>query len=331
MSEQNQELGPESNPFGTQSDAVVLNQGTQGAMFSAAADATPMTSSGLTAPEVQQQAGQQQAMPSTPAINQLPNLLAKQLATRKPQEGTEQVARPRMQSLSLFTAKFLRILRDSRSDVVEISTIIRELNITKRRLSDVLNILEGSGLIERAGHSAIRWVAPFPVTSIPLLKELAEEQVIGTIVPHDNMSTTKKLQVQLHNLTSAIEREKLCVNSLVRKAHIVLPKPSDFTAESAEVNTRFYFIDAEGKSFRVCAHPSFEDINVNDDNNPKRKFQLSAECPAAPVQVQVVCKDGYIALSNSSIHGDDNHQENQAKRWKPTEEPTARDLFPVKS
>ncbi len=60
-------------------------------------------------------------------------------------------------SLGELTKKFIALIQDSRSKEVDLNDAADELNVQKRRIYDITNVLEGIGLIEKTIKNKIRW------------------------------------------------------------------------------------------------------------------------------------------------------------------------------
>ncbi|KHJ96374.1 transcription factor E2F/dimerization partner [Oesophagostomum dentatum] len=58
-------------------------------------------------------------------------------------------------SLLVTTKKFLAL--KSFNDTVNLNDAAEELNVPKRRLYDITNVLEGIDLVEKIGKNSIRW------------------------------------------------------------------------------------------------------------------------------------------------------------------------------
>ncbi|XP_066143496.1 transcription factor E2F1-like [Euwallacea fornicatus] len=77
-----------------------------------------------------------------------PKRQKKQSLVRKPRYDT---------SLSLLTKKFSELLQKSRNGVVDLNRASEELQVQKRRIYDITNVLEGIGLLEKKSKNNIQW------------------------------------------------------------------------------------------------------------------------------------------------------------------------------
>lgn len=60
-------------------------------------------------------------------------------------------------SLGMLTKKFLRLIDDAQDGVLDLNKASDTLQVQKRRIYDITNVLEGVGLIEKKSKNNIRW------------------------------------------------------------------------------------------------------------------------------------------------------------------------------
>lgn len=60
-------------------------------------------------------------------------------------------------SLGLLTRKFIELLNESPDGVVDLNVASTKLNVQKRRIYDITNVLEGIGLLEKKSKNNIQW------------------------------------------------------------------------------------------------------------------------------------------------------------------------------
>lgn len=60
-------------------------------------------------------------------------------------------------SLSLLTKKFINLVEDSQDGVVDLNVASERLNVQKRRIYDITNVLEGIGILEKKSKNNIQW------------------------------------------------------------------------------------------------------------------------------------------------------------------------------
>jgi sugar-specific transcriptional regulator TrmB len=60
-------------------------------------------------------------------------------------------------SLGELTKKFLRLLKSSKDECIDLNDAANKLQVQKRRIYDITNVLEGIGFIEKSGKRGIKW------------------------------------------------------------------------------------------------------------------------------------------------------------------------------
>ncbi|KAI8069318.1 E2F/DP family winged-helix DNA-binding domain-containing protein [Gongronella butleri] len=65
-------------------------------------------------------------------------------------------------SLGLLTKKFIALLQSSRHGDLDLNTAAVQLNVQKRRIYDITNVLEGIRLIEKNAKNHVRWIGGYP-------------------------------------------------------------------------------------------------------------------------------------------------------------------------
>jgi hypothetical protein len=67
-----------------------------------------------------------------------------QFGTQKPSGRTRQE-----NSLGELTKKFIELIKHSDNNTIDLNYAVDQLNVQKRRIYDITNVLEGIGLIEK--------------------------------------------------------------------------------------------------------------------------------------------------------------------------------------
>lgn len=60
-------------------------------------------------------------------------------------------------SLGLLTRRFVQLLRDSPDGTLDLNGAAGQLEVQKRRIYDITNVLEGIGMIEKKGKNNVKW------------------------------------------------------------------------------------------------------------------------------------------------------------------------------
>lgn len=58
----------------------------------------------------------------------------------------------------MLTQKFINLLKKSPNGIIEISVAAEELDVQKRRIYDITNVLEGINLVQKYSKNKIRWI-----------------------------------------------------------------------------------------------------------------------------------------------------------------------------
>jgi hypothetical protein len=69
-------------------------------------------------------------------------------------------------SLGVLTSRFVKLIKDAPEGCIDLNTASTLLNVQKRRIYDITNVLEGIGLIEKSSKNNIRWTGQ-PLSSSP--------------------------------------------------------------------------------------------------------------------------------------------------------------------
>lgn len=77
-------------------------------------------------------------------------------------------------SLSLLTKKFSQLLQKSPNGVVDLNKASQDLQVQKRRIYDITNVLEGIGLLEKKSKNNIQWKGGTDSSSFFTLKKKLE-------------------------------------------------------------------------------------------------------------------------------------------------------------
>ncbi|KRW99691.1 hypothetical protein PPERSA_03492 [Pseudocohnilembus persalinus] len=70
----------------------------------------------------------------------------------------EKVKQRQDNSLSVLTKKFVKRIKESDNNTVDLNETVKDLKVQKRRIYDITNVLEGIGYIEKIHKNKIKWV-----------------------------------------------------------------------------------------------------------------------------------------------------------------------------
>lgn len=58
----------------------------------------------------------------------------------------------------MLTRKFVRLIKNSPELTLDLNDAVKQLDVQKRRIYDITNVLEGIGYIEKLSKNKIKWV-----------------------------------------------------------------------------------------------------------------------------------------------------------------------------
>lgn len=102
-------------------------------------------------------------------------------------------------SLGELTKKFVTLIQQTADKSVDLNEVVQQLQVQKRRVYDITNVLEGVGLIEKCEKNRIRWK--------------------GTITLPENSQLERDLESQTETLSRAKEEGKELDELIERMQH----------------------------------------------------------------------------------------------------------------
>ena len=137
-------------------------------------------------------------------------------------------------SLVVITNMFLNYMQTHKDKVVDLSEVERELDVSKRRLYDVTNVLVGVGIIERTGKSKVKWVDEKAIDKEhlkPSMDQLLEkEKGIDDQLREISKATSNLLNLPEFNQNGYLTLSEIqnIANPPPNSAPFILTGPKDF-------------------------------------------------------------------------------------------------------
>lgn len=100
-------------------------------------------------------------------------------------------------SLGELTKKFLSLLKSAEDEYIDLNDAVKRLQVQKRRIYDITNVLEGIGLIEKSGKNGVKWKG-----ELSIVENLESSQVIA------------KYKRELKEAENEEKQYDNCINSL---------------------------------------------------------------------------------------------------------------------
>lgn len=119
-------------------------------------------------------------------------------------------------SLSLLTKKFVSLIEQAEQGTIDLNRAAESLNVQKRRIYDITNVLEGIGLIEKKSKNNIQWKAVGVSSTGETQADLATLRVGGrsSSARHDQLISlsTPKTEISQHTTSRTLcrRRSKSC-------------------------------------------------------------------------------------------------------------------------
>lgn len=179
-------------------------------------------------------------------------------------------------SLGLLTRKFINLIHEAEDGTLDLNRTAEVLEVQKRRIYDITNVLEGIGLIEKTSKNHIHWKAS------------------------DSLGTSK-LDDQVVRLKAEIESlhvEECRIDDSIREKQELLR-----TLEENENHQKYMFLTEEDIASLPCFQnqtliaikaPQASYIEVPDPDEdisfPKRQYKITVRSTTGPIDVYLLSK-----------------------------------------
>jgi len=191
-------------------------------------------------------------------------------SSKEEQEQDEDISKWGKQdnSLSQLTQSFLYYIKKKGRVRISINELVEDLNVKKRRIYDITNVLQGIGYLQKIGKNEILWIKDSNSISIPNCTnsskdEMASENYIS------NLNQFKKeledLKTQKNNIEENLNKYREEFKLISEKNEF--PKYGYITFNDiAELSKN------EKVNFMLIKAPKGTLINVIDDEESKKAF-----------------------------------------------------------
>ncbi|KAK4719765.1 hypothetical protein R3W88_018103 [Solanum pinnatisectum] len=179
-------------------------------------------------------------------------------------------------SLGLLTKKFINLLKHAKDGILDLNKAADTLEVQKRRIYDITNVLEGIGLIEKKLKNMIQWKG------------------LDVLRPGEVDESVTSLQAGVENLT--IEESRL--DEQIRKMEERL---RDLSGD--ENNKRWLFVTEDDIKSLPCLQndtliaikaPHGTSLEVPDPDEavdyPRRRYRIVFRSTMGPIDVYLVSK-----------------------------------------
>lgn len=210
-------------------------------------------------------------------------------------------------SLSTLTKKFISLIQSSENKQIDLNDAVDALNVQKRRIYDITNVLEGIGLIQKSHKNIIRWVGDSRKEDG---EEQASNQEIDDLVKEEQ-KITHWIELMESELSSLTKDPNYAENAYVTFEDIKLL--GNLTENE---NEALIVIKAPpGTNLEV------PDPDTTDDLDELEKFKIYLNSTDGEILVYVVSNEKLNLEQESKIHSPTTELQTQAEKFikRPTE------------
>lgn len=161
-------------------------------------------------------------------------------------------------SLGVLTRKFVELIKSSPDLRLDLNDAVRTLNVQKRRIYDITNVLEGIGYIEKILKNTIKWVGVKEDTNPQLEEDIIKKKEI--------ISELQMKEKELDNFLEKAQENLMKISKEQEALDYAFLKYSDF--EKLENKDNYFIIKApKGSTLEVP-------IQGNNEENEEYPHQL---------------------------------------------------------
>jgi len=196
-------------------------------------------------------------------------------------------------SLGLLTKKFVSLIQNAPEGILDLNQAATSLNVQKRRIYDITNVLEGIGLIEKKSKNNIQWkgMGPNSGTNIEQTLDKLKEDIRISIA-HEQW------------LDDAIEQMQSSLRELAEDS-----ENADYAFVTHEDIRNIASFNAD--TVIAIKAPSGTTLEVPDPDEgmeyPQRRYQIYLKSQSGPVEVFLVSQ-----LDDADAQAEGNPAESKA-------------------
>ncbi|XP_071699863.1 transcription factor E2FC-like [Rutidosis leptorrhynchoides] len=194
-------------------------------------------------------------------------------------------------SLGLLTKKFVRLLDEDQDGTIDLNKAAVILDVRKRRIYDITNVLEGIGLVEKASKNHIRWKGD------------------GTLSPRNVGTNAKRLKAELEHLHAEEARLDQCIRETQERLNFL---ESDHNTQKHLYVTGEDFNNIscfKNQTLIAVRAPHGSSIEVPDPDQDSDYFQknysLIFRSHTGPVDLYLVSGSGELTNSLNEMSRED--------------------------
>ncbi len=186
----------------------------------------------------------------------------------------------------LLTQKFVKLIHSEENQVLDINKAADHLNVQKRRIYDITNVLEGIGLISKELKNTIRWCPD----GLDQYEQVGEEGVLDGLNESLREFREEEVKVdreikEMHDRLQQLANEK-SNQQLAYVTHDDIKSVPEF----------------KNSTLIVIKAPDGTTLEVPDDKNPEGKSRIILESSHDPIRIFPITERGNVHFSTDSAH-----------------------------
>lgn len=190
----------------------------------------------------------------------------------------------RENSLSELTGKFIALLKTSKEQCMGLNEAVATLKVQKRRIYDIVNVLEGIGLVEKCLKNRVKWKGAL---NIPVDVQTGKE-VIQLRKEH------KQLQDEERELTQEMEKLQDYFNKTSQSeiyseyAFVTFDDISKFSSSGDNRAKNIIVVKANPGTIMEVPDPNEVELRSRGRENEVGKYQLNLKSKNAEIMLYTV-------------------------------------------
>jgi hypothetical protein len=201
-------------------------------------------------------------------------------------------------SLNYLTRKFITLLKESPLGIIDLNLAASKLDVQKRRIYDITNVLEGIGMIEKVGKNNVQWKG---FASCASSGNSSAFQPSGSSTLRSEIEALKAEEELLHSLTEDIQG---MIKDLSQPSHPLSPTAYAYLSQG---DIRSLPLLLTETLFAVKApYGSTLEVPDPDEGMPpgKRCYEIQLGCKTGPIDVFLIQNNNNNNASNSPGNND---------------------------
>ncbi|CAI5532512.1 unnamed protein product [Closterium sp. Naga37s-1] len=207
-------------------------------------------------------------------------------------------------SLGLLTKKFIDLIKGSDDGTLDLNTAASTLQVQKRRIYDITNVLEGIGLIEKKGKNNIQWKG---LECDSTIKE--DSQILQA-----ELNRLREEELSLDNGIKDMRERLRLLNEDDKRKQWMFVTEEDIKNLPCFQNETLIAIRAP--------HGTMLEVPDPEEGFAQRKYQILLKSTSGPIDVYLVSRfeEKYEGAAPSQAGQPDQQQQQQQQQGQPQQQ-----------